>query len=59
MGPMGFTHVGDWIGRGMSDDFREDFRRGNPKINTCNKGRIIYWNIFVVCEWDMKQIFVQ
>ena len=32
MGPMGFTHIGDWVGRGMSDDFREEFRRGNPEL---------------------------
>ena len=32
MGPMGFTHVGDWVGRGMSDDFREEFRRGNLEL---------------------------
>ena len=32
MGPMGFTIIGDWVGRGMSDDFREEFRRGNPEL---------------------------
>ena len=32
MGPMGFTHIGDWVGRGMSYDFREEFRRGNPEL---------------------------
>ena len=32
MGPMGFTHIGDWVGRGMSDDFREEFGRGNPEL---------------------------
>ena len=29
---MGFTHIGDWVGRGMSDDFREEFRRGNREL---------------------------
>ena len=29
---MGFTHIGDFFGRGMSDDFREEFRRGNPEL---------------------------
>ena len=29
---MGFTHIGDWVGRGMSDDFCEEFRRGNPEL---------------------------
>ena len=30
---MGFTHIGDWVGRGMSDDFREEFRRGNAELS--------------------------
>ena len=29
---MGFTHIGDWVGRGVSDDFREEFRHGNPEL---------------------------
>ena len=29
---MGFTHIGDWVGRDMSDDFREEFMRGNPEL---------------------------
>ena len=33
MGPMGFTHIGDWVGRGMSDDFSEEFRRCNPELS--------------------------
>ena len=32
MSPMGFTHIGDWVGRGVSDDFREEFRHGNPEL---------------------------
>ena len=32
MGHMGFTHIGDWVGRGMSDDFSEEFRRCNPEL---------------------------
>ena len=31
-GPMGFTHIGDWVGKGMSDDFREEFRRGYREL---------------------------
>ena len=27
---MGFTHIGEWVGRGMSDDFREEF--SNPEL---------------------------
>ena len=38
MGPMGFTHIGDWVGRGMSDDFREEFRRGNPVLPRADPG---------------------
>ena len=29
---MGFTIIGDWVGKGMSDDFREEFRQGNPEL---------------------------
>ena len=32
IGPMGFTHIGDWVGSGMSDDFCEEFRQGNPEL---------------------------
>ena len=32
MGPMGFTDIGDWVGRGVSDDFHDEFMRGNPEL---------------------------
>ena len=56
---MGFTHIGDWVGRGMSDDFREEFRRGNPELPLVTREVLCAKNIFVVCECDLKQNFAQ
>ena len=37
MDPMGFTHIGDWVGRGLPDDLREEFRRGDAELPLVTK----------------------
>ena len=52
---MGF---GDWVGRGMSDDFREEFRRGNPEYHLL-PGQYYVLKYFRSFEWDLKQNVAQ
>ena len=52
MGPMGFTHIGDWVGRGMSDDFREEFRRGNRELTLVTR-EVLCAKIF---SWFVNEI---
>ena len=58
MGPMGFTHIGDWVGRGMSDDFSEEFRRCNPELPRVTRAVLCakyFLNVWLRFETQLAQ----